>query len=242
MFHTYITEPLFNVLIFFYQTAAFHDLGIAIILLTIFVRLIFIPLFHKSAKSQMILQKIQPMVQKIQHDHKDNKEKLAQATLEIYKKYKVNPFLPFLLLIVQLPVLIALYRFFIINSAGGSSVLNIVNWLNLDYLYGFVSNPGHLNTLFLGLIDLSKSNILIVVLAAIAQYYQSRLTLPKTEKGKELSTAEKIGKQMVFMGPLFTIFILWSLPSALGVYWLTTSVFSLIQQIYINKKVKIDIE
>jgi len=215
MFKTLLYDPIFHSLIFLYQYVTFQDLGIAIILLTFLVRLILFPLFYKSAKNQLILQKLQPEIQKIQHDHKDNKEKQAQAMMELYKKYKVNPFSSFLIILIQLPILIALYRV-------------------------FLGDFSDINTLFLGLIDLKTRSIIIVGLAAVAQYYQGVLTLPKAEKGRELSAPEKIGRQMVYFGPLITILILTSLPSAVGLYWFATAVFSIVQQIYINKTVKIN--
>ena len=232
MFNTFIFLPLFNTLIYLYQHFAFGSLGAAIILLTLLIRFILFPLFYKSAKSQLIMQKLQPEIQKIQHTHKDNKEKQAQALMDLYRKNEVNPFMSILMMFVQIPVLIALYRLFAVDFSN----------LPVTNLYSFISNPDHINTIFLGLIDLKNRSMLMVGLAAVAQYFQGVLTLPKTEKGKTLSTTEKMAKQMVFMGPAFTLLILWQLPSALGLYWLVTSLFSIVQQIYINKKVKINID
>lgn len=229
MFNDFFYQPLLNTLIFLYQTVSFYDFGIAIILLTLLVRIVLFPLFYKGSKSQTIIQRLQPALKKIQHDHKGNREKLAQATMELYKKNKVNPFSGILLLVVQLPILFALFKLF-------QSLSN----LPLDNLYSFVSRPEYLNPQFLHLIDLGKSNIFIVILAAIAQYFQGHLALPKIEKGKELAPAEKISRQMVLFGPFITVVFLISLPSALGLYWFATSVFSVIQQLYINKKIKMD--
>lgn len=214
MFKTFLIDPLYNLLIFLYQDFAFQDLGIAIILLTVLIRIVLFPFFYKSAKSQLIIQKLQPEVKKIQHDHKENKEKQAQALLELYRNHKVNPFSSFLVILIQLPILIALYQVFL----------------------GDFSN---VHTLFLGLMDLRNPSILMVGLAALAQYYQGKITLPKTEPGKELSAPEKMGRQMVYLGPVLTGIVLFSLPAAVGIYWLTTSLFSIGQQIYINKTVKI---
>ncbi len=215
MFKTFLYDPLLNALIFLYENASFHDLGIAIILLTVLIRVVLFPFFYKSAKSQLILQKLQPELQKIQHDHKDNKEKQAQAMMELYRKYKVNPFSSFLVILIQLPVLIALYRVFLGDFSS-------------------------INTTFLGLMDLTKPSIIIVGLSALAQYYQGVLALPKTEKGKELSAPERMGRMMIYIGPLMTVLILTTLPSAVGLYWIATSVFSILQQIYINKTIKLD--
>jgi YidC/Oxa1 family membrane protein insertase len=178
------------------------------------------------------MQKIQPLIQKIQHDHKEDKEKQAQALMDLYKKYKVNPFSSILMLFVQIPVLIALYSLFRADFSN----------MSFSTLYSFVSAPSHINTLFLGLIDLRSSSIIMVVLAAAAQYFQGILTLPKVEKGKEISAAEKMTRQMIYYTPLFTVLVLWKMPSAIGLYWLITSLFSVGQQIYINKKVKVNIE
>ncbi len=225
MFQTIFQDPLLNILIFLYNEVTFQDLGLAIILLTVIIRIVFLPLFYKSAKNQILIQRLQPELTKIQHDHKNDREKQAQAMMELYKKHNVNPFAGFLMLLIQLPVLIAIYRVFL---AGFPPEV-------LDRLYDFVMRPEFLHTTLLGLIDLDKKSILMVSLAAVAQYLQGRLMLPKIEKGRELSPPEKIGRQMVYFGPILTVVILYNLPSAIGLYWLVTSVFSVGQQIYINK-------
>ncbi len=229
MFQTLFYIPFLNALVWLYESASFHDLGIAIILLTFLIRLVLLPLFYKGAKDQSLMQKLQPEIKKIQHNHKDDKEKQAQAMMELYRTHKVNPFSGFLMILVQLPVLIGLYRVFY----NGISPETLVN------LYSFVPAPENVNATFLHLIDLQKPSILMVILAAAAQFIQGKLTLPKIEKGQELSSAEQVGRQMVFMGPVLTVVILSNMPAAVGLYWLITSVFTLAQQLYINKTLDI---
>ena len=113
LFNEILYKPLYNALVFLYQYITLEDLGLAIILLTILIRFILYPLFYKSIKSQALLQKIQPEIQKIQHNHKDNREKQAQELMALYRQHKVSPFSSFLMILVQLPVLIALYRLFL---------------------------------------------------------------------------------------------------------------------------------
>lgn len=229
LFNEILYKPLFNGLVFLYNNFSFEDIGIAIILLTVIVRTILYPLFYKSFKNQALMQKIQPEIQKIQHEHKNNREKQAQALMELYKQHKVNPFSGFLLLFIQLPILIALYKVFLAGFTG--EVFN--------NLYNFVSMPEKINNLFLGLIDLKSRSILIVGLAAIAQYLQGRLSLTKPQAdGSQDSPAAKIGRQMVLVGPILTVVFLSSLPAAIGLYWLTTTLFSIFQQIMINRKLK----
>src|SRR3989344_8243509 len=113
IFNTILYKPLFNLLVFLYQYITFEDLGTAIILLTVIIRFILFPLFYKSFKNQTLMQKIQPEIQRIQHEHKENREKQAQALLELYKTHKVNPFSGFLMILVQIPILIVLYQLFL---------------------------------------------------------------------------------------------------------------------------------
>lgn len=225
MFNTFFIQPLFNALIFLYQYVAFQDLGAAIILLTVIIRVVLFPLFYKSFRNQTILQKLQPEIQKIQHDHKHDRERQAKAMLELYRHHKVNPFSGFLLILVQLPVLIALYHVFYTGLSDEA----------LKNLYSFLSPPETLNHFFIGLIDLSSRSTIIVVLSAFFQYLQGRVSLPKNVDSS--SQAARMAKQMVWLGPALTIAVLYTMPAAVGVYWLTTSLFSLVQQVYINKKV-----
>src|SRR3989344_6163844 len=183
------------------------------------------PLFYTTYKNQTIIQKIQPDIKKIQHDHKHNKEKQAQALFELYRQHKINPFSGFFLILIQLPILIALYQVFL---KGFSPEL-------FSNLYSFIAAPDFINHTFLGLLDLTKPAIVITALAAGAQYLQGRMSIRSTAPNQEISPQERIGRQMVFIGPIFTLVILYSLPAAVGLYWLTTSAFSVTQQFLINR-------
>ncbi|NCN52903.1 membrane protein insertase YidC [Candidatus Wolfebacteria bacterium] len=232
MFQTILINPFLNILVYFYNTIAFQDLGLAIIFLTLFIRIVLFPFFYSGEKNRILLQKLQPELKKIQDNHKNDKEKQAQAMMELYKEHDVNPFSGILILFIQLPILIALYRVFL---SGLTPEI-------FDHLYSFVSKPEILNTSLLGLINLTEKNILVVGLAAVVQYIQGQLALPKVKKGQELSSPEKIGRQMVFFSPIITIVILVNFPSAVGLYWLVTGIFSVGQQIYINKMLNIQEE
>ena len=225
MFNTLLTQPIFNTLIFLYNNIG--DFGLSIIILTLIIRTILAPLFYKSFKNQTLLQKLQPEIQKIQQDHKHDREEQARRMLELYRQHKVNPFAGFLLILVQLPVLIAVYRVFYLGVTPET----------LKNLYTFVAQPEVINTVFLGLIDLSNRSIIIVVLAAVFQYVHGRLTLPKLKEGEPEPQAIKVSRKMIWIGPILAVVILFNMPSAVGIYWLTTTIFSLGQQLYINKKI-----
>jgi len=222
-------RPILNVLVYFYETIAGHDFGIAIILATLLIRFVLYPLFHKGAKHQMTLQRLQPKIKKLQELHKNDKKKQTEALMELYKEHGVNPFLSIILLVIQLPILISLYR--IILSGLGAGGIG-------SGLYSFVSAPGTINALFLGIFNLKQKSIIVVLLAAIAQYFQARLAIYRSPDAGPPSSAERMARQMAFIGPVITIVIFYNLPAGVGLYWLVSSAFSIIQQLIVNKHLK----
>ncbi len=227
LYQTIFYRPILNVLLYFYQTIAFHDFGIAIILVTILIRLVLFPLFHKSVKNQMQMQRLQPKMKKIQEIHKDDREKQAQALTDLYKEHGVNPFLSILLLIVQLPIMIALYW-----------VVRLVGTGNLAGVYPFLSAP-QVNVFFLGHINLASTSIMLLVLAALSQYFQAKLAIWRDPSNRSApSSAEKIARNMMYVGPVMTMVVFWSLPSGVDLYWLVTSIFSIFQQVLVNRHFK----
>lgn len=222
MFQTIFVNPIFNLLILLYKYITFEDLGLAIIALTILIRLVLYPLFYKGMKGQSMMQKIQPEIKKVQETHKNDKEAQALALMNIYKENKINPFSSFFYILVQMPVLFAVYRIFRTDIVG-----------QLKYLYTFITPPEMIHSISLGLIDMTQTSIIIVVLAAVAQYIQGKLSLGANKNQQTAGFA----RYMVFLGPVITIMILPKFSAALGVYWLTTSVFSIFQQRIINKQI-----
>lgn len=240
IFNTFLYQPLLNLLVFFYNVIPGQDLGVAIIVLTVVIRLLLYPLSARSVKSQRKLQLLQPTLEKIKRKYKDDKEKVSRETMAFYRKNKINPLSSCLPLLIQLPILIAIYR---VLRDG------INNPESLNLLYSFVKNPGQLNATFLGLINLSKRNIYLAVSAGLAQFWQSRMLL-KRRKGKGKSKqsnkpGENIGdiartmsNQMIYIMPIFTVFIAMSFPAGLALYWLMTTLFSVGQQFLIMRKPK----
>lgn len=228
IYHLFIYQPMFNMLIFLYKTIAFYDFGLAIIFCTIIIRFILYPVFHKSTKHQLVMQKIQPKLEKIKQTHKDDKEKQLKATMDLYKEHDINPLSGIFLLLVQLPILIALYQIF----------FNKLTPETLSNLYRFIGAPTTFNASFLGLINLEQSSILIVGLAAILQFFQGKMMLPKAEKGRELSPAEAMGRNMIYLMPAVMFVILFNMPAAVSLYLAVSTLFTIFQQKIINKQLK----
>lgn len=235
MFHSLVFQPLYNILIFLYDIVPGKDFGIAIILITILLRVVLIPFYKKQIESQQKLQELQPQIKAIQEKYKHDKEKQTRETMEFYKKNNTNPFSGCLPLIVQLVFLIGIYNMLITISNNGLVV-------NANELYSFVPNPGKIKELFIGIIDLTKASPVLAILAAAAQYFQTKMLMAKQPKNSTTTNSDQpditqmMSKQMLYLGPLLTLFIGIKFPAGLSLYWLTSTVFMLLQQIYMQGK------
>ncbi len=229
-FHTILTQPLFNILVFLYNTVAFGDFGLAVIFITVLIRLILWPLSYKAIRAQRDIQVIQPKVKEIQNKYKNNKEEQTKALLELYKENKVNPLGGCLPVLVQLPILIGLY----------SVLLKGLNPEYLQNLYSFIDNPEIINPSFLGILDLSSKSAVLALITGVLQFFQSKMIMPgvglrdKVKKGPE-AIGQMVTKQTVYFLPVVTIFIAWSLPAGLPLYWSTTTLFTIFQQFIIMR-------
>ncbi len=216
IFFTLFYQPIFNLLIFLYNIVPLHDLGLAIILLTLIVRLLLYPLSVKAIKSQKDLQTIQPEIEKIKEKHKDNKEKMGPELMALYKERNINPFSSCLPVLIQLPFLIAIYQvFFNILSKGEG----------MAALYAFVPSPGAINTIAFGFIDFIEKNVWLALLAGLAQFWQS-----KTMMSKKQQISSPMATQMMYMMPVITVVIGANFPAGLTFYWLVNTLFSVAQQ------------
>ncbi|MEK7583123.1 MAG: YidC/Oxa1 family membrane protein insertase [Patescibacteria group bacterium] len=228
LFNEILYRPLFNLLVGIYNTIPGHDLGVAIILLTILIRIVFIPLSLKALRSQKAMAEIQPKIQGLQVKHKGDKQGLAQAQMALWKEHKVNPLSGCLPILIQLPVIWALYRVFI----------NGVKPENLSGLYSFVHNPGSLGNIGLGFLDLAQKYPVMAIIAGVLQGVQSYLTtrLQKTPVAGVNDAAAKMTKQMMYIFPVMIVVISWSLPAGLVLYWITTTAFAIFELVYIRRR------
>lgn len=244
LFHALIYQPIYNLLIFVYNIIP--DFGVAIILITVIIKLLLIPLSRKQIESQKKMQELQPKIKELQAKHKNDKEKQSRALMELYKESKSNPFSGCLPMVVQLIFLIAIYRVLFNISEAGLVV-------NAGDLYSFISNPGQINKVFVGMIDLSSAinfssitiaslpHIILVILAAGSQFIQTKMLMAKqvikpTKQGEQPDFSQIMAKQMLFLGPLLTLFIGIKFPAGLALYWLVSTVFMIAQQRYMEKQ------
>lgn len=232
LFNTTLFQPLLNALVFLYNIVPGHDLGIAIIILTILLRIALWPLTYQSIRSQRALQELQPKLDALKKQFGKDREQLARETMKLYKEEKINPFSSCLPLLIQLPFLIAVYHVFAVG----------LNPDSLKWLYPFVQNPGSLQPLSFGFLDLSKANIILALLTGGAQYIQTKMLMtarpPKVPGSKDEDMMAIMNKQMQVMMPIMTTVIGISLPSGLVLYWLVTTLLTIGQQYVMFKPKK----
>ncbi len=226
LFNLLFYQPLLNGLIFLYDVVPNHDMGLSIIVLTVLIRLILWPLTKKGIKNQAAMAKLQPAIDETRKKYKNDKEAQAKALMELYSKNKINPLAGFVPLLFQIPIIIALWRVFL-NSAE----------LDVGSLYSFIGRPEAVQTVFLGLFDLTKRSVLLAIVAGALQYWQTKMIMPepKAATGGAPDFGRIMSRQMLYFGPLITITISWSLPAALPLYWATTTALTLLQQ-YLTQK------
>jgi YidC/Oxa1 family membrane protein insertase len=216
---TFLAKPLLVVLTWFHSFT--HNYGIAIILLTIIIKIIFWPLTHKSYTSMQKMKKIQPKIAQIREKFKDDKEKLNQELMQVYKTYKVNPMGGCLPMALQIPVFFALYR--MLNAAVALRHQPFMLWINdltaPDRLHlGFT-----VNLPFLG--ELNGIPVL-TILMGITMFLQQKMTPSSGDPRQE--------KIMLIMPVMFTFFFI-NFPAGLVLYWFVNNILSIAQQYWINR-------
>lgn len=222
-FEAIFFQPLFNALVLLTVWLPGHSLGWAIIVLTLIIRALLISSAAQSIRHQHKLQQLQPELKKVQEEHKDNREKQAAEILALYKKYDIHPIGSCVPMLIQLPVLISL--FYVFRSGIDSS--------HFDALYSFVTRPETVQTLFFG-IDLASKSILLAVLAGVLQFIQTRMLMTSSYRHKpEPGIQSMIQNQMLYFMPVLTVVIALGLPAALALYWVITTLFSIVQQYFL---------
>lgn len=231
LYHSLVYTPLYNLLVILFKVFPWADAGIIVILLTLIVRFILFPLSRKAIVTQVAMQEIGPKVKEIQERLKDNQEAQARETLALYKEKGVNPVSGILMLFIQLPLIWALYRIFL--YAGLPSV-------DANLLYSFVHAPTHISTMFLGLIDITHKSALLAALAAVSSFFQLKIATsnqPKpTGSGFGDNLARSMQTQMKYIFPILVFFISYKISGVIALYWCTTNLFTIAQEIFIRRK------
>jgi len=249
---TIFYEPLYNGLIFLVSVIPGADLGIAVIFLTLIVKFAFLPISHKSSMAQVGMKAIEPDVKALQEKYKGNKEELAKKTMELYKEKGVNPFSGCLSILIQFPIIIALYWVFFKGLSVSPDIATTLPMipghingalLDKDILYSFVHMPEYLKTNFLGFIDMTGKSILLAAIAGVSQYFQMKGAFPDAKGFPKATGSWKddlsrgMAFQMRYIMPGIIFIFAYTISAAVALYWAVSNIFTLIQERTIRKKI-----
>jgi len=258
MFTTLIVQPIFNLLVLIYALLPGHNVGLAIILFTVIVRILMWPLVKKQLHQVRVMRKVQPELKRIKKEAAGDKRKEQMLMMELYKERGINPFGSIGVMFIQVPILIGLY-------SGLSRVIKdphqIENFAypalrHLSWMKQLSTNIHQFDLTLFHSIDLTRSAwgvkgiywpaMLIVVASAIVQYYQSKQLMPASDdtrklrdilkdanSGKQADQSEvnaAVSRSTRFLLPVMIFLVTVNIASALGLYWLTAGVVALIQQ------------
>lgn len=236
-------KPIYNALIFLTSILPGHSLALAIILITLLIRTILLVPSQQALRSQKRLQNIQPKIEEVKKKYAGNQEKIAMETMKIWQENKVNPLGSCLPLLVQFPILIAL--FYTIKDGLDPDKVALLYEFQKDFALSTI------NTGFLGYFDLTKIDVYFFPIAVgMLQFTQMQLAFSKKKKSKkqEKKPAKKDNKQdiasdmerannmMKYFMPLMIAFFTASIPSGVGLYWGTSTLYGIVQQVIVNKE------
>ena len=233
LFHSILFKPLYNGLVFLVTLMPFHDLGIAIALLTLLVRAILLPFSHGSIVAQKKMRTINPEVAQIKADYAHDAQEQNKRIMELYSKHGINPFSSCLAFAIQIPVILALYWVFRGLAAG----------INPSDLYTFIGDPVAIHTQFLGLFDLTKPSVILSLVAAGVQYFQIKLSLPPSADAGVASAdvkkdfSEAMTSQMKYVLPVIVFLVSYRISAAIALYWTVSNLFSVGHELVVQRQV-----
>jgi YidC/Oxa1 family membrane protein insertase len=228
-FHTTLYIPIYNLLMLLVDNIPGGDIGLAVVLVTVVVRLIIMPLSFAAQKTARAMKGIEPEMKKLREELKDNKEEQARAMMALYKKHGVNPFASILTLLIQLPIVITLFWVF------HNKELLVVD---PSLLYSFVAVPSVVSPLFLGLITITGASITLALLTGITQYLLALYAIPaapgKEEKTMQADIARAMTLQMRYVFPVIMAFLAYT-SGAIAIYFITSNIFGIIQEYFVRR-------
>lgn len=230
LYHTFFFDPLYNALIFFFKVLPWADAGIIIIFLTVLVRFVLYPLSRKAVLTQARMTEAAPELEKIKEKYKDKSEEQTMRTLALYRERGINPFLGIFVILIQLPIILALYQIFIHFPE-----------VNTALLYSFISAPEAIDTTFLT-IDITGKSAVLALLAAITTYWQFQVSSKAQALPKGNSFADNLSRSMQsqakYLFPVIMFFIAYQISGAIGLYFVTTNLFSVAQEVFVRRNLK----
>ena len=235
-FHTVFYNPIYNALVALIAVIPGGDVGIAVIIVTIIIRLILLPFSLSAARTQRTMKTLEPKIKELKERHKGDKEKEALETLSLYKNEKVNPFASILTVFIQIPVLLALYWVFRYEPF---TVLSVAR------LYEFTPLPHVTSLQFLGSISVAGKSMTLAIIAGATQYFQAHLMLSGTMKLSEGKSMQNdfqriMGMQLKYVFPFLIGMISYTTSGAVALYFITTNLVGALQEWHVRRTLAAD--
>ena len=236
-FHAVFYNPIYNALVALVAVVPGSDVGIAVILVTIIIRLVLLPFSLSAARTQRAMKLLEPKIKELKEKHKGDKEKEALETLALYKEEKVNPFASILTVFIQIPVLLALYWVFFYEPFSA---------VNMTRLYAFTPVPHTISLQFLGIISVASKSIVLAILAGLTQFLQAHMALsgtmkPSDTKGMQNDFQRIMGMQLKYVFPFIIAVISYTTSGAIALYFITTNLAGSLQEWHVRRTINAEV-
>lgn len=236
IWHTFFFDPVYNTLVFFIDIFPGGDVGLAIIATVLLVKTVLLPISIKAVKTQKVMREIEPKLKEIREKYKEDRPEQQRAMLEAYREAGMNPFASLLLILLQLPIVIALY--FSVSSGGGVPLPGI----NVDLLYSFVAQPTAVTMNFLGLFDISQKSFWLALVAGVTQYIHINFTmptLPPRDPGAPPDMKEDFMRnmqtQMKYVMPVIVVGAAYIFSASIALYFVVSNLTMIAQEYFVKK-------
>lgn len=223
LFRQIFFNPLYNLLIAISVFLPGQSLGGAIITLTIIVKLALLPFQHQTLKTQKKLKLLEPQLQALKKNYQQDRNEQAKQIMALYQAHGVNPLSTFWTILIQIPIVLALFLVFRDSAT-----------FHPDLLYSFVPRPETISADWLGLVDLTEAFFPLSLLVGLSQFVQLWLATPPTSSFS--SPTFQIQKQMRYWLPIFVVFAASTLPAAISLYWLTSNLFAVAHEFIVRRE------
>jgi YidC/Oxa1 family membrane protein insertase len=244
VWNTLLVHPVMNLTLFGYSLT--RDFGFAIVFVTILIRLALYPLYVTQIRSQRAMQEVAPAMAELKKKYGKDRQRFAEEQMKLYKERGVNPAAGCLPLLLQMPLLIALYNALLQLGCGlgpppNNECPGLTSQMIETFLYPFLSNPvppgSSLDTTahwlpWIGA-GLQKPDIVLAIVAGAVQLIASVMALPAKQVQSD-DPSQRMMQSMVYTFPIMTVFFGATFPAGLALYWITTTVFQIVQQYFVS--------
>ncbi|HEY4479839.1 MAG TPA: YidC/Oxa1 family membrane protein insertase [Candidatus Paceibacterota bacterium] len=234
LYNAFVYKPLYNGLIFLLNALPLYaNAALAIILFTLIVKFILLPLSKAAIRTQIKMKELEPLMKAVKEKYKNDKNQQSLEIMKLYRENKLNPLSGFFLILIQIPIIIALYRIFLYGGLPE---------IHTELLYPFVHapEPGSVSMHLFGFDILQKSPVFAII-AAASQYFQAKFSMPlpasqEKKEGFQHDLGKMMSVQMKFVFPIIVLMISLNLAAAVVLYWITSNLFAVGQEILVRRR------